>query len=133
NDSNELIQELQNRFPRANLIKNDKAIKETIANILDFIKNDTKKSNFSLDLQGTPFQKRVWQALKKVPRGSTKSYQDIAKKIGAPKSSRAVAQACAANRVAILIPCHRIVRTNGSLSGYRWGISRKKMLLEQEI
>jgi AraC family transcriptional regulator of adaptative response/methylated-DNA-[protein]-cysteine methyltransferase len=85
-----------------------------------------------LDVRGTAFQQRVWQALKQIPAGSTASYTDIAKRIGAPQSVRAVAQACGANAIAIAIPCHRVVRNDGALSGYRWGIERKRALLDRE-
>jgi AraC family transcriptional regulator of adaptative response/methylated-DNA-[protein]-cysteine methyltransferase len=85
-----------------------------------------------LDVRGTAFQQRVWQALRKIPAGSTASYTDIAKRIGSPKSARAVAHACAANALAVAIPCHRVVRSDGALSGYRWGVPRKRALLERE-
>jgi AraC family transcriptional regulator of adaptative response/methylated-DNA-[protein]-cysteine methyltransferase len=85
-----------------------------------------------LDVQGTAFQERVWQALRKIPSGTTASYADIAKRIGKPRAVRAVAQACAANRLAVAIPCHRVVRRDGDLSGYRWGVDRKRELLERE-
>jgi AraC family transcriptional regulator of adaptative response/methylated-DNA-[protein]-cysteine methyltransferase len=85
-----------------------------------------------LDLRGTPFQRRVWQALRTIPLGETASYAEIARRIGAPKSARAVAAACRANPVAIVIPCHRVVRQDGSLAGYRWGITRKRALLARE-
>ena len=86
-----------------------------------------------LDVQGTAFQRRVWQALRKIPVGRTVSYSDIARRIGAPKSVRAVAQAIAANKLAVAIPCHRVVRSDGSLSGYRWGVARKRALLDREV
>jgi AraC family transcriptional regulator of adaptative response/methylated-DNA-[protein]-cysteine methyltransferase len=85
-----------------------------------------------LDMRGTAFQQRVWQVLREIPAGSTASYADIAKRIGAPKSFRAVAQACAANAIAVAIPCHRVVRNDNALSGYRWGVARKRALLERE-
>ena len=85
-----------------------------------------------MDLRGTAFQERVWQALREIPAGSTASYAQIAERIGAPTSFRAVAQACGANHLAVAIPCHRVVRSNGELSGYRWGVERKRQLLERE-
>ncbi|HRM73642.1 MAG TPA: methylated-DNA--[protein]-cysteine S-methyltransferase, partial [Paracoccus sp. (in: a-proteobacteria)] len=85
-----------------------------------------------LDIRGTAFQERVWQALRQVPPGQTVSYAEIARRIGSPKSVRAVAQACAANRIAVAIPCHRVVRNDGAISGYRWGVARKRALLAQE-
>ena len=85
-----------------------------------------------LDIQGTAFQRRVWQALREIPVGETATYNDIAKRIGAPRASRAVAGACAANKLALAVPCHRVVRTDGGLSGYRWGVERKRVLLKRE-
>jgi AraC family transcriptional regulator of adaptative response/methylated-DNA-[protein]-cysteine methyltransferase len=85
-----------------------------------------------LDVRGTAFQRRVWEALREIPVGSTASYADIANRIGSPRSVRAVAQACGANALAMAIPCHRVVRSDGALSGYRWGVERKRMLLDRE-
>jgi AraC family transcriptional regulator of adaptative response/methylated-DNA-[protein]-cysteine methyltransferase len=92
----------------------------------------TSCSNSPLDVRGTAFQQRVWQALREIPPGETESYTEIAKRIGHPKAVRAVAQACAANALAVAIPCHRVVRTDGALSGYRWGVERKRALLDAE-
>ena len=85
-----------------------------------------------LDVQGTAFQQRVWQALRDIPPGTTVSYSELAQRLGVPKAVRAIAQACAANKIAVAIPCHRVVRNDGALSGYRWGVERKKALLEME-
>jgi AraC family transcriptional regulator of adaptative response/methylated-DNA-[protein]-cysteine methyltransferase len=85
-----------------------------------------------LDLRGTVFQLRVWEALRRIPRGETRSYSELAREMGEPKATRAVARACAVNRVAVVVPCHRVVGANGSLTGYRWGVERKKALLEAE-
>lgn len=131
-DPDELARDLQNRFPRANLIGGDAGFERTVATVVGFIEAPALGLDLPLDVRGTAFQQRVWQALKKIPAGSTASYSDIAQSIGAPKSVRAVAQACGANRLAVAIPCHRVVRTDGGLSGYRWGVERKRALLEKE-
>ncbi|MEO6393641.1 MAG: bifunctional DNA-binding transcriptional regulator/O6-methylguanine-DNA methyltransferase Ada [Pyrinomonadaceae bacterium] len=131
-DPDELARDLQNRFPRANLIGGDAGFERTVATVVGFVEAPALGLDLPLDVRGTAFQQRVWQALKKIPAGSTASYSDIAQSIGAPKSVRAVAQACGANRLAVAIPCHRVVRTDGGLSGYRWGVERKRALLEKE-
>jgi AraC family transcriptional regulator of adaptative response/methylated-DNA-[protein]-cysteine methyltransferase len=130
----ELRRDLQARFPKAKLAEGGKSIAKTVAEVLAFIGNPRRKPHFALDPAGTEFQKKVWRALLGIPAGSTASYADIAKKIGEPKASRAVAQVCAANpiAIAIAIPCHRVVRSDGSLSGYRWGAERKRALLARE-
>ena len=131
-DPNELVHNLQDRFPSANLIGNDKLYEQLVARVVGFLEDPDKQLQLPLDIQGTAFQKRVWAALQDIPVGTTVSYTDIAKKIGSPKSVRAVANACGQNHLAVAIPCHRVVRSDGSLSGYRWGIERKLLLLEQE-
>ena len=131
-DPDELTRDLQDRFPRANLIGGDAAFEELVAKIVGFIEAPAVGLELPLDVRGTAFQQRVWQALRKIPAGSTASYSDIARRIGAPKSVRAVAQACAANPIALAIPCHRVVRNDGALSGYRWGVERKRALLARE-
>lgn len=131
-DPDKLARELQDRFPRANLIGGDKGFEELVAKIVGFVEAPAVGLDLPLDVRGTAFQQRVWQALRKIPAGSTASYTEIARRIGAPKSVRAVAQACAANAIAIAIPCHRVVRRDGALSGYRWGVERKRALLERE-
>lgn len=118
----ENIEELQSRFPQAILVQT----KENL-----FLK--TQNLTYPLDLRGTDFQKEVWMALLEIPAGKTASYSDIAIKIGKPKSARAVALACGANHLAIRVPCHRIVRKDGTISGYRWGVEQKKHLLQQEL
>ncbi|MNR27584.1 Bifunctional transcriptional activator/DNA repair enzyme Ada [compost metagenome] len=100
---------------------------------MGFIEAPAIGLDLPLDVRGTAFQERVWQALRSIPVGTTASYSDIARMIGAPKSFRAVAQACGANRIAVAIPCHRVVRSDGDLSGYRWGVERKRRLLEREV
>ncbi|KAF0866157.1 bifunctional DNA-binding transcriptional regulator/O6-methylguanine-DNA methyltransferase Ada [Pseudomonas sp. LD120] len=131
-DPNQLVEELQDKFSRANLIGADRDFEQLIAQVVGFIEAPGIGLDLPLDLRGTAFQERVWQALRRIPSGSTVSYAEIAQRIGAPKAVRAVAQACAANRLAVAIPCHRVVRSDGNLSGYRWGVERKRQLLERE-
>ncbi|KRP57976.1 bifunctional DNA-binding transcriptional regulator/O6-methylguanine-DNA methyltransferase Ada [Pseudomonas trivialis] len=131
-DPNVLVQNLQDKFPRAELLGADHDFEQLIAQVVGFIEAPGLGLNLPLDLRGTAFQERVWQALRDIPPGSTASYEQIAQRIGAPTSSRAVAQACGANSLAVAIPCHRVVRSNGDLSGYRWGVERKRQLLERE-
>ena len=132
NDAEGLVRELQDRFPRANLQGADAAFGRTIAMVIAFVEQPSAGLDLPLDVRGTAFQQRVWQALRRIPAGKTVSYAEIARRIGAPRSIRAVAQACSANAIAVAIPCHRVVRTDGALSGYRWGIERKRSLLERE-
>jgi AraC family transcriptional regulator of adaptative response/methylated-DNA-[protein]-cysteine methyltransferase len=100
--------------------------------VVGFVEAPALGLDLPLDVRGTAFQQRVWQALRAIPSGTTASYKDIAERIGAPQAVRAVAQACASNALAVAIPCHRVVRQDGALSGYRWGIERKRALLERE-
>ena len=127
-----LVRDLQDRFPRANLIGGNGDFGQVVAKIVGFVEKPAVGLDLPLDIQGTAFQQRVWQALRQVPIGSTVSYTEIAKKIGMPKAVRAVAQACGANTLAVAIPCHRVVRTDGALSGYRWGAERRRALLDRE-
>jgi AraC family transcriptional regulator of adaptative response/methylated-DNA-[protein]-cysteine methyltransferase len=131
-DANALVEALQDRFPRANLLPGDAAFDATIALVVGFVEAPRLGLDLPLDIRGTAFQERIWRALIKVPLGQTCSYAEIAKRIGAPKAFRAVARACAQNPIALAIPCHRVVRTDGHLSGYRWGIDRKRTLLQRE-
>lgn len=131
-DSDELIRHLKSKFPHVECASEDNALKITLTNLIQFIETPEIELDLPLDIRGTDFQRCVWQALREIPLGTTASYTDIAKKIGAPKSARAVALACAANTLAVVIPCHRVVRTDGSLSGYRWGVQRKEILLKRE-
>ncbi len=131
-DPNALVQDLQDKFPKAELVGADHDFEQLIAQVVGFIEAPGLGLNLPLDLRGTAFQERVWQALRDIPPGSTASYAQIAQRIGAPTSFRAVAQACGANSLAVAIPCHRVVRSNGDLSGYRWGVERKRQLLERE-
>lgn len=131
-DPDALARDLQDKFPEANLIGGDSEFEQLIAKIVGFVEAPAVGLDLPLDIRGTAFQQRVWQALREVPAGSTASYSDIAMRIGAPRAARAVAQACGANSLAVAIPCHRVVRHDGGLSGYRWGVERKRALLERE-
>jgi AraC family transcriptional regulator of adaptative response/methylated-DNA-[protein]-cysteine methyltransferase len=131
-DPEALARDLQDRFPKASLIGGDAQFELWMAQVVGFVEAPGVGLNLPLDVRGTAFQQRVWRALTAIPAGSTATYSEIAAKIGAPKSTRAVAQACAANRLAVAIPCHRVVRTDGALSGYRWGVERKRALLKRE-
>jgi AraC family transcriptional regulator of adaptative response/methylated-DNA-[protein]-cysteine methyltransferase len=131
-DPDELARELQDRFPRARLIGGDVQFEQLIAKVVGFVESPGLGLDLPLDVRGTAFQQRVWQALREIPAGRTVSYAELAQRIGAPKSVRAVAQACGANVLAVAIPCHRVVRNDGGLSGYRWGVERKRALLARE-
>jgi AraC family transcriptional regulator of adaptative response/methylated-DNA-[protein]-cysteine methyltransferase len=131
-DPAELARDLEDRFPEAELIGGDADFEQLVARVVGFVEMPSVGLDLPLDIRGTAFQQRVWEALRKIPAGMTASYADIAERIGRPKSVRAVAQACASNSLAVAIPCHRVVRTDGSLSGYRWGVERKEKLLRRE-
>jgi AraC family transcriptional regulator of adaptative response/methylated-DNA-[protein]-cysteine methyltransferase len=128
----QVLDDLTSRFPQAELIGNDPEYDRLIGVVIQFVDDPKYGFNLPLDIQGTAFQERVWQALRDIPIGTTTSYSEIAEKIGAPKSSRAVAQACGANNIAVAIPCHRVVRSDGGLAGYRWGVARKQAILTME-
>jgi len=132
NDPEMLVRALQDRFPRAQLLGGDKAFERLVAEVVGFVEAPARGLDLPLDIRGTAFQQRVWKAIRDIPAGSTASYRDLANRIGAPKAVRAVAQACGANAIAVAIPCHRVVRTDGSTSGYRWGVERKRALLDRE-
>jgi AraC family transcriptional regulator of adaptative response/methylated-DNA-[protein]-cysteine methyltransferase len=127
-----LVHDLQDRFPRARLMGGDAGFEGLVAKVVGFIEAPALGLDLPLDVRGTAFQQRVWQALRKIPAGATVTYAKIAERIGAPQAVRAVAQACGANALAVAIPCHRVVRTDGALSGYRWGVERKRALLDRE-
>lgn len=131
-DPDALARDLQDSFPQATLIGGDAAFEQLVSKVVGFVEAPALGLDLPLDIRGTAFQQRVWQALRKIPAGSTASYTDIARQIGAPHAVRAVAQACSANALAVAVPCHRVVRHDGTLSGYRWGIERKRTLLERE-
>jgi AraC family transcriptional regulator of adaptative response/methylated-DNA-[protein]-cysteine methyltransferase len=127
-----LVRDLQRRFARAELVGADSSFDAWVAQVVGFVEMPQLGLDLPLDIRGTAFQQRVWQALRAIPPGATASYADIARAVGAPKASRAIAQACGANHLAVAIPCHRVVRADGSLSGYRWGVDRKRELLKRE-
>ncbi|MFN3323321.1 MAG: bifunctional DNA-binding transcriptional regulator/O6-methylguanine-DNA methyltransferase Ada [Bryobacteraceae bacterium] len=131
-DPDALVRDLEGRFPRADLIGGDERFERLVAQVVGFVEEPALGLDLPLDIRGTAFQQRVWEALRKIPAGGTVSYAEIAKRIGAPRSARAVARACAANPLAVAIPCHRVVRRDGVVSGYRWGVERKRALLERE-
>ena len=128
----ELVRELQDRFPNARLIGGDREYERTVSQVVGFVEAPSRGLDLPLDVRGTAFQQRVWRILRQIPCGTTRSYAQIAKQLGEPQASRAVAGACAANPIAVAIPCHRVVRRDGALSGYRWGVDRKAKLLESE-
>ena len=127
-----LRESLAERFPAARLKENDNDLRQWVADITAFIRTPRHGLRLPLDIQGTAFQHRVWKALQAIPSGRTASYRDVAAAIGQPTAHRAVASACSANKLALAIPCHRVVRTDGQLGGYRWGLERKRRLLERE-
>ncbi len=131
-DPDALVRGLQDRFPRAELIGADAAFEQTVAAVIGLVETPRAGTALPLDIGGTAFQQRVWQALQAIPVGTTLSYTELAARIGAPGSARAVARACATNVLAVAIPCHRVVRADGDLAGYRWGIARKRSLLARE-
>jgi AraC family transcriptional regulator of adaptative response/methylated-DNA-[protein]-cysteine methyltransferase len=131
-DPDTLLQDLQNRFANAELIGADANFEKLVARVVAHVDQPDQSLELPLDIRGTAFQERVWSALVKIPVGTTASYSEIAKTIGSDRGHRAVATACAQNKLAVAIPCHRVVRSDGGLSGYRWGIDRKRRLLELE-
>jgi AraC family transcriptional regulator of adaptative response/methylated-DNA-[protein]-cysteine methyltransferase len=131
-DRGALIAELRRRFPDAQDGRGDPGAAETLARVATFVENPGAELGLPLDLRGTDFMQEVWQALRAIPAGTTLSYGEVARRIGAPASARAVARACAANMLAVAVPCHRVVRADGGLSGYRWGVERKRALLARE-
>ncbi len=131
-DPDALVREVQDRFPKAWLVGDDAAFDARVAQVVAAVEQPRRGLDLPLDIRGTAFQQRVWQALRAIPAGQTLSYAELAERIDAPKAVRAVASACGANTLAVAVPCHRIVRTDGALSGYRWGVERKRALLEAE-
>jgi AraC family transcriptional regulator of adaptative response/methylated-DNA-[protein]-cysteine methyltransferase len=132
NNPEALVHELEDRFPKAHLIGGDRSFEDVMAKVVGLVEAPETGLDLPLDVRGTAFQHRVWQALREIPAGTTATYTEIAERIGMPKAVRAVAAACAANKIAVAIPCHRVVRTDGSLSGYRWGVERKRALIDRE-
>jgi AraC family transcriptional regulator of adaptative response/methylated-DNA-[protein]-cysteine methyltransferase len=131
-DPEALAHDLERRFPRAQIIGADAGFEALVAKAVGLVERPRTGIELPLDLRGTAFQRRVWQALREIPAGTTTSYAELARKLGNARATRAVAQACAANPVAVAIPCHRVVRTDGDPSGYRWGVERKRTLLARE-
>jgi AraC family transcriptional regulator, regulatory protein of adaptative response / methylated-DNA-[protein]-cysteine methyltransferase len=131
-DPDVLVRQLQDRFAKADIVGGDAMFEKLVAKVVGFVEQPRIGLDLPLDVQGTAFQQRVWKALRQIGVGKTASYGQIAVRIGHPKSMRAVAQACAANMIAVAIPCHRVIRTDGELSGYRWGVQRKRALLQRE-
>jgi AraC family transcriptional regulator of adaptative response/methylated-DNA-[protein]-cysteine methyltransferase len=131
-DPEALLRDLQDRFPKAQLVGGDTGYERLVAQVVGLVEAPARGLGLPLDVRGTAFQQRVWQALREIPPGETATYSAIAQKIGAPRAVRAVAGACAANALAVAIPCHRVVRHDGDLSGYRWGIDRKRELIARE-
>jgi AraC family transcriptional regulator of adaptative response/methylated-DNA-[protein]-cysteine methyltransferase len=131
-DPEVLVRSVQDRFPKAVLVGADAAYERLIARVVGLVEAPAVSVDLPLDVRGTAFQRRVWQALQKIPAGTTATYSEIARRIGLPNAVRAVASACASNHLAVAIPCHRVVRHDGALSGYRWGVERKRDLLGRE-
>jgi AraC family transcriptional regulator of adaptative response/methylated-DNA-[protein]-cysteine methyltransferase len=131
-DPDVLARDLQDRFPKAELIGAEQEYEQVVAAVIGLVEAPEIGLALPLDVRGTAFQQRVWQALREIPAGQTVSYAELAERVGAPRGARAVAGACAANAIAVAIPCHRVVRNDGSISGYRWGVERKQALLERE-
>jgi AraC family transcriptional regulator, regulatory protein of adaptative response / methylated-DNA-[protein]-cysteine methyltransferase len=131
-DPDALVRDLEDRFPKAQLVGADATYEQLVAKVVGLVEAPARGLALPLDVRGTAFQQRVWQALREIPPGATASYASIAQKIGSPRSVRAVAGACAANALAVAIPCHRVVRHDGGLSGYRWGVERKRDLIARE-
>lgn len=131
-DAQALWQDLQARFPRAALVRDDPQAREYLHRATAFIEGTSAQVDFPLDIRGTAFQRRVWAALRTIPPGTTVTYAELARRTGAPAAVRAVAGACGANALAVVIPCHRVVRSDGTLSGYRWGVARKQALITRE-
>jgi AraC family transcriptional regulator of adaptative response/methylated-DNA-[protein]-cysteine methyltransferase len=131
-DPDELARDLQDRFPKAELIGAEQEYEQVVAAVIGLVEAPEIGLALPLEVRGTAFQQRVWQALREIPAGQTVSYAELAERVGAPRGARAVAGACAANAIAVAIPCHRVVRNDGSISGYRWGVERKQALLERE-
>lgn len=130
--SDRVVEELKSEFPAAELAREQGDAAEWIQSVLDYLDGSHPGLVVPLDLQGSAFQLRVWQALREIPIGEVRSYKEVAEALGMPSAARAVARACATNRAALVVPCHRVVRADGSLSGYRWGVERKRRLLEHE-
>jgi AraC family transcriptional regulator of adaptative response/methylated-DNA-[protein]-cysteine methyltransferase len=126
------LAELEARFPEADLVEDPVALAETISKLAAMIDHPESDADLTLDLQGSDFECRVWNALREIPVGATTTYGEIATRLGVPRQAREIGEACAANKLAVVVPCHRVVKKDGSISGYRWGVRRKRKLLERE-
>jgi AraC family transcriptional regulator of adaptative response/methylated-DNA-[protein]-cysteine methyltransferase len=131
-DPDVLVRDLQDRFPRAELKGGEPRFERTVAQVVGLVEAPGQRLDLPLDIRGTAFQRRVWEVLRTIPPGETASYSDVAARLGKPAAVRAVASACAANPLAVAIPCHRVTAADGRLAGYRWGVTRKQRLLESE-
>jgi AraC family transcriptional regulator, regulatory protein of adaptative response / methylated-DNA-[protein]-cysteine methyltransferase len=131
-DPEALTARLADAFPQAQVVDDDAALRETVRRVLALLERPAHGLDLPLDIQGTAFQRRVWAALQEIPVGEIRTYGGVASSIGQPNAARAVARACAANPLAVAIPCHRVVRADGALGGYRWGLDRKAQLLARE-
>jgi AraC family transcriptional regulator of adaptative response/methylated-DNA-[protein]-cysteine methyltransferase len=131
-DPDGLVRDLQDRFPAATFVGGDRSFERTVATVVGYVDDPGRGLDLPLDIRGTAFQRRVWNALRRIPPGRTASYTEIARRLKMPNAARAIAGACAANPLAVAIPCHRVVRNDGALSGYRWGVERKQALLTRE-
>jgi O-6-methylguanine DNA methyltransferase len=127
-----LVADLAAHFPQAKLVANKMVVHDDLIKVIHFVDNPTGGLDLSLDLRGTPFQRRVWEALRTIPIGTTVTYAELARSVGAADAVRAVANACASNAIAFAVPCHRVVGSDGDLTGYRWGIERKRELIKKE-
>ena len=132
NSAAALRRELRARFPKATIAAGSAAFAKTVRQVVAIVEQPSRVATLPLDVRGTAFQQRVWEALRQIPAGETVSYAELARRIGAPKAVRAVGTACGANPVSVIIPCHRVVSTDGKLTGYRWGVERKRALLTRE-
>jgi AraC family transcriptional regulator, regulatory protein of adaptative response / methylated-DNA-[protein]-cysteine methyltransferase len=131
-DHDELEVDLAARFPQATLVANESVVRDDLAKVIRFVDRPAEGLHLTLDMRGTPLQRRVWEKLRAIRVGRTVTYMELARWIGPPASARVIAGACAANPIALAIPCHRVIRTDGDLAGYRWGIERKRELIRKE-
>jgi AraC family transcriptional regulator of adaptative response/methylated-DNA-[protein]-cysteine methyltransferase len=129
-DDAQLERHVREEYPAAHIARDDEGLAQWATEVRAHVDRRQQEMNLPVDVQGTPFQLRVWQELRAIPYGEIRTYSEVARSIGRPSAARAVARACATNRVALLIPCHRVVREDGSLGGYRWGLDRKRALLD---
>jgi AraC family transcriptional regulator of adaptative response/methylated-DNA-[protein]-cysteine methyltransferase len=127
-----LVEKLRDEFPGAHIEADEKSLSESLSGVLGYIEGQEPHIELPLDIRGTAFQQRVWQALQQIPYGETRTYSQVAESMGQPEATRAVASAIANNHIAVVIPCHRVIRQDGTLGGYKWGLPRKQVLLQRE-